>query len=147
MPTWYGKSYTQQVPAQRQYAHYRLHFTAWQDTDIQRQAVRAWTLRFRQASAGMPLRASRKSVLQQGTQGVLIISREENSMALPVLRPSQSSAAQPERLLPSSWEGDPRSDLGKLLKAIQQRAATRGVKLTSNAEILDQLRKGRERGD
>ena len=144
MPTCYGKSYTQPVLAERQYARDRPHFTAWGATDTQSQAVLAWTSLFRQASANFPLGSSRKNSLRRGVQGVLIISHEENGTALLALRHPKNGTAQRECRLPNTWVGEPRSDLGKRLKAIQQQAATSGVKLSSNAEILDELRKGRE---
>ena len=147
MPTCYGKSYTKPVPAEWQYARDRCHFTAWGASDMQSQAVLAWTLLFRQASANLALGSSRKNLLHRGVQGALIISHEENSTALLALRHPKSGAAQRERRLLSTWEGEPRSDLGQRLKAIQQQAATSGLKLSSNAEILDELRKGRDRGD
>jgi hypothetical protein len=54
--------------------------------------------------------------------------------------------ANPDRNSSDVWDSQPQSNLGKRLKAIQQRALDAGLKLKSNTEILNELRQGRERG-
>ena len=55
-------------------------------------------------------------------------------------------ATNPDWNSSDAWDGQPQSNLGRRLKAIQQRAVDAGPKPRSNAEILEELRQGRERG-